>query len=209
MLIAFTENSTNLFENKYDSKRLDTPISLYSILEDQTELAIQGRSEFNTDQEVQLGFKTYVEEEQTYTISIRQMEGTEIENAEVYIEDRLLHIITNLSEENYTFTSNVVQQNDRFVLLFQEKILDIAENNIESIVVYPVPSTTKITIANPQNLELQTATIYDLFGRVVRVIDVSDVVSEKQIDISNLATANYLLIIEGEKGSITKRIIKE
>ena len=47
MLVAFTEGATDGFEGKYDSRRLDTPLSLYSLLDTDEELAIQGRTAFN------------------------------------------------------------------------------------------------------------------------------------------------------------------
>src|SRR5690606_9193160 len=56
MLINFSEAATNGYDPKYDAKRLATPISLYSIPDNGEELAIQGRSELDENEEIPLGF---------------------------------------------------------------------------------------------------------------------------------------------------------
>ena len=70
-------------------------ISLFSIIDSEEQLCIQGRTAFNEEQEVQLGFSTMVEEITTYSISIRQIEGEEISGATVYLHDKVLNIFTN------------------------------------------------------------------------------------------------------------------
>ncbi|RLA10766.1 MAG: hypothetical protein DRQ60_10795, partial [Gammaproteobacteria bacterium] len=65
-LISFTDGATDGYDAKYDANRLATPISIYSIVEEK-ELAIQGRSVFNENHIIPLGFRTMVEEVQIYT----------------------------------------------------------------------------------------------------------------------------------------------
>ncbi|MBV1922740.1 MAG: T9SS type A sorting domain-containing protein [Flavobacteriaceae bacterium] len=211
MLVAFTEGATDSFEGYYDALRFDSPISLFSILDSEEQLCIQGRTAFNEEQEVALGFSTMVEEMQNYTISIRQVEGDGISNAIVYLHDKLLNVYTNLSEENYVFTSNAEMYTERFVLKFKEPgILDVSSNSLETISVYPNPAVSEIYIANPQSVELTKAIIYDLLGREMMSIDLTTMGNNTNaIDISNLASANYMMVIEGSKGTITKQIIKE
>ncbi len=63
MLVSFSEASLDGFDAQYDAKRMATPVSLYSKLETGEELAIQGRSPFNANQAVALGFVSQVEED--------------------------------------------------------------------------------------------------------------------------------------------------
>ena len=211
ILVAFTERASDNFEGFYDTKRMATPVSMYSILEDKRQLGIQGRTSFNTDQEIQLGFSTQIAETQKYTISIRDLEGINISEASVYLQDKELNTITNLSEGDYSFTALDGSQNSRFVLLFKDNVLDTQEfeSSLSTIAVHPVPATNTINISNPQSLELKKATIYDLQGRVVIEVELSEIITEKTINISGLDSAMYLLVIETENDSITKRIIKK
>ena len=207
MLVAFTEGATDGFEGIFDSRRFDTPISLFSVLNTNEELAIQGRTAFNEDQEVQLGFATMVEEATNYSISISQIEGEDISTATVYLHDKVLNVMTNLSEANYEFTSNAVYHTDRFVLIFQEKVLGTAENSIENIVVYPNPVQNILNISSP----LATITnieIFDLSGRKIYGMPINYQTSY-QIDMKNLRSSIYFVKINTGKGTITKKIIKE
>jgi hypothetical protein len=81
--------------------------------------------------------------------------------------------------------------------------------NMKTIVLYPNPAEAVIHISNPQRIVLDKLSVYDMDGRLVRTINLNGIESEKNIDVSDLASAAYLVIIQGEKGSITKRLIKK
>ncbi len=205
-LIGFTEDATDGYESNYDAKRLATPVSIYSVLEEK-ELGIQGRSVFNENHIIPLGFRTQVEEVQIYTIAISSIEGALISEATVYLKDNVLNTTTNLNEENYTFTSNEGNYKERFELVFTEEVLSNQDFNDNLIGVYPNPSTGIINIASPQ-LVLTGIAIYDIAGREVRRIAIEDQ-NDYQIDISTLETSMYFVKIQTQNGSITKQIIKQ
>ena len=204
--IAFTSAATQGFDPMYDSNRLATPISIYSVLEEK-ELAIQGRPAFNTDQIIPLGFRTMVEEEQTYTISLGTIEGENITEATVYLEDHLLHTVTNLNESDYTFTSNEGNQKDRFVIVFSEEQLGNTEASLEAISMYPNPTANILNIVSPQ-ANITNVTLFDLQGRIISE-NKMDNQSRFQLDMSELANAVYMVRITSQYGSITKQIIKK
>ncbi|MEM0519413.1 M36 family metallopeptidase [Aequorivita flava] len=95
--------------------------------------------------------------------------------------------------------------------LIVESVLGVGDNNanIGSVQMYPNPAKNTVMIGNPQSLSLENLNIFDIRGRVVKTIDLRNMGSEKAIDISELAAATYIVIIEGENGRITKRLIKE
>jgi len=205
-LIAFTDAATDEYDVNYDTKRLATPISIYSVLGER-ELTLQGRSAFNTDQVIPLGFRTQVEEEQTYTISLGSREGDNINAATVYLEDRLLHIVTNLTETDYTFTSNESNQKDRFVIVFADRQLGTSDANLEAVSLYPNPTHNVLNIVSPLSTITNVA-IYDLRGRMVSTIKVENK-SSYQLDMYDLESAMYFVKVTTEAGIITKRVIRE
>ncbi len=205
-LIAFTEDATDGYESNYDSNRLATPVSIYSVLEDK-ELAIQGRSVFNENHIIPIGFRTQVDESQFYIISLGDIEGDNLSEATVYLKDNLLDITTNLSEENYTFTSNESNQKDRFVIVFTEEVLSNQDFNESSIVVYPNPTEDQLTIASPLS-QITEVSIYDVRGRVIQTIEVNNQ-NNYQINTQTLDSSMYFVKITTQNGSITKRIIKQ
>ena len=204
--IGFTELATDGYESNYDTKRLATSVSIYSVVDDH-ELALQGRSAFHTDQIVPIGFRTMVEEPQIYTISLSSLEGENLSEATVYLQDNLLNTTTNLSEGAYTFTSNVSNQKDRFVIVFTEEVLGSNDVFEESISVYPNPTENYINIVSPLS-EITDLTLYDLRGRVLQTIELGNQTS-CQLDMSNLETSMYFIKIHTQNGSITKQIIKQ
>jgi hypothetical protein len=74
---------------------------------------------------------------------------------------------------------------------------------------YPNPANDRVILSNPQNIQLKNVQVYDLIGRLVQKIDLSETLTETVIDVSSLQSATYMFVISTEKASITKQIIKE
>ena len=91
------------------------------------------------------------------------------------------------------------------------KPLGIGENSfdIASLTMYPNPATGFVLLSNPQNIPLKDVSIYDVTGRLIKTLDASQITSEMTIDISELASAAYMVLINTEAGQVTKQLIKE
>jgi len=207
MLVAFTEGATDGFEGLYDSRRFDSSISLYSVLDTDEQLCIQGRTAFNEEQIVDLGFSTMVKELQTYTISIHQIEGVDISNATVYLEDHLLNISTNLSDGNYTFTSEEGQQLNRFKLVFQERVLSNNDVALENISMLPNPTTGMLVVNSPM-AGVQQIEVIDVQGRIISSKQY-DSANQYLVDLSNLESAMYFVKLYTSEGTLIKRVIRK
>jgi hypothetical protein len=92
-----------------------------------------------------------------------------------------------------------------------ESVLGIDDNdiNFSSIIMYPNPARDIVNLNNPQSLALDQAQIFDLTGRLVQSVDLRNMGTDIAIDISHLASATYMVLINGENGHITKQLIKE
>jgi hypothetical protein len=78
-----------------------------------------------------------------------------------------------------------------------------------AIALYPSPAKEQVTLSNSSSIKLETATIYDLKGKLVSQINLQDMQSERVIDISAYATGVYMVHITGEQSSVVKRLIKK
>ena len=78
-----------------------------------------------------------------------------------------------------------------------------------SVLLYPNPAKGNVTIGNPENLELESANVYDLMGRLVKSFNLNGMETSKTLDVDNLAAATYIVIIKGKDGKTTKRLLKE
>ncbi len=81
---------------------------------------------------------------------------------------------------------------------------ELSEN---SIVLYPNPVNDVLQIKNTSNQELIDATIYDVTGKIVQTIKITnDMVS---VSMTSFASGVYFVRINSEKSAVTKRFIKQ
>ena len=78
--------------------------------------------------------------------------------------------------------------------------------NVETkkLMLYPNPVSNQLYISS-EDQKVENVTIYNLSGNVVR--NISDKV--ESVDVSNLATGNYLVKVTTDQGSVSKKIIKK
>ena len=115
-----------------------------------------------------------------------------------------IHIITLTAEDAYGNTGTCTFE------LTVESILGVGgTDNLGSVQLYPVPANNQVTLGNPSQVNLKEAILYDLTGRVIRTINLKGMGAQKTIDVTNLASATYLVRISSENGTITKQLIKE
>ncbi len=75
---------------------------------------------------------------------------------------------------------------------------------------YPNPTNSVLNIKKLQNINLNEAVIFDVTGRLVRSIDLTQTISEKAISLNNISKGIYFIeITDNQGGSIAKRFIKE
>lgn len=207
-LIAFNPVATEDMDSGYDSNRLATAISLYSHLKDGNgQLGIQTLDAFTSNKIIPIGFSTLVKEESYYNVSISNLEGDQISEVTVYLTDNYLNITTNLSEGDYYFSSEEGDFKGRFTLSFEEPIiLSSNDNALQKISIVPNPTHGLLNIQSPTSI--QQVQVYDMQGRIV--VDLAGNGLEfLEVNIEDMASAMYFLKVYTEKGSVTKRIIKE
>ena len=74
---------------------------------------------------------------------------------------------------------------------------------------YPNPAQDRVTVSNSSNIQLETAVIYDLTGKMINQIDLSTMQGEQMIDISDLASGVYVVQLTSDTSSAIKRLVKE
>jgi hypothetical protein len=96
-------------------------------------------------------------------------------------------------------------------MLTVESVLGIndIEVSLETIFMYPNPAQDYVMLSNPQALDLDSAAIFDIKGRLIQTIDLTNMGIEKVIDVSNLNAAVYTVVIRSGQGIISKQLLKE
>ena len=77
------------------------------------------------------------------------------------------------------------------------------------VAIFPNPADNFFNIVNPERLQLNEVLIYDLAGRLINKIELTDAEESEKINISKLDKAVYLIHIKGEEGELIKKLIKE
>ncbi len=90
--------------------------------------------------------------------------------------------------------------------LFGADCFQLSTNDyaLSQISIYPNPSAGIITINTPTGTEIESTTLYDLLGKVI-----SNNSNNNQINLTNLPSGVYILNITTDKGSISKKVIRE
>ncbi|MEO6348416.1 MAG: M4 family metallopeptidase [Aquaticitalea sp.] len=89
--------------------------------------------------------------------------------------------------------------------------LSIADTNElkNSIKVFPNPSNGIYTLKNSGNFDLLNADIFDINGRKIKTINLVDMYSEKEIDITNEASGIYFMSITSKDAKTVIKLIKK
>ena len=207
-LIAFVEDATEAVEPHFDAKRLATPVSLYSNLATGEELGINGLPLWEESAEVMLGFSTMIEAEAVFRISIADMEYNLMpESVDVYLIDHELNTQTKLTETDYIFRAGAGTYTNRFSLVFEERVLNVDDNTITEVGLYPNPATDIVNLTVPNGAIIEEVTVFDIRGRAV--VKHQFTAGDYSFNVSSLETAVYLLQIKTDQGVFNARLIKD
>lgn len=199
-LLGYISDATNdadrLFDAKADEKM---SFNFYSLLNEEPQ-TIQGRQlPFDSNDTVDFGYKT--DENGLHTIAIFATDGL-FEKNNIYLEDKELHIIHNLSKAPYTFQGNSGTNNTRFRVRFNKgPKTEIANTNETRIY-----ATNSINI-NSSSKKINSVSIYDMLGKTLFE---NDYVSQNDYVINEVKKSNSILIVKIilEDGEIVTEKIK-
>jgi hypothetical protein len=104
--------------------------------------------------------------------------------------------------------SQVVMLDDLLINAQADTDLSIKENAVSSkFSVYPNPANNVINITNADNMLVNGVTVTDLNGRTVKNVSFEGVASA-QVNVSDLASGMYILNVTSDKGTATKKFVK-
>ncbi|PZW41439.1 putative secreted protein (Por secretion system target) [Mesonia algae] len=116
------------------------------------------------------------------------------------------HNITFITEDQYGNTSVCITTLNIEIDL---KVSNI-DSSLKSISLYPNPADNFVRIENPQHIQLEEMTVYNLNGKKVMTLNLESYVDNNVINVSKLQAAQYFIIIKSiNNGVIVKQLIKE
>ena len=204
-LVGYFEFATQGYDRGYDGKMINpnTPVNLYSLL-DNYKLSIQGRAlPFDVNDIVPLGYST----SQTGTLTIKKGEVDGLfEHQDVYLEDKALNIIHDLSTSDYTFVSDAGIFNERFNLRYTNTILGVSDADFtdNAVIVYKKENSIYVETTN---IAMESVKIFDTRGRLIKVNNnINDTTTSfKDIHIAQQVLLIHITDVNGTV--VTKKIV--
>jgi spore germination protein YaaH len=191
MLIGYIEGATNSNDKIFDGQTFDgnSYVDFYSINET-SDLTIQGRAlPFSDADVVPLGYRSTIAGE--FTIAIDQADGA-LATQRIYLEDKQLGTMNELTAKNYTFTTKAGTFKNRFVLRYSNKTLGTGDFETEDDAVWVVAQNKTVTV-NSTTENIDRVFIYDVSGKQLYN---KDGVSNLQLILQNQPFAQQVLLVK-------------
>ncbi|MGO4819905.1 MULTISPECIES: T9SS sorting signal type C domain-containing protein [unclassified Flavobacterium] len=204
-LIGYITGATNEYDSAYDGKSFNANafVNFYS-LQENLKLAIQGKAlPFDENDIVPLGYKTTIAGE--FKIAIEQTDGL-LSNKKIFLEDKLMGKIQDLSEGAYLFTTEIGTFDDRFILSYTNKTLGTDDYEVVENGVVITSKHKEIKITSSENA-IAKIFVYDLSGRQIYL---NSKIDKREFIINNLNSSDQVLIIKvilDNKKVMTQKII--
>lgn len=187
ILVTYMQDATNGFDHQIDAKlnRMFNGSTLFSIIEGNEEkYVIQGRAPFTTEDTVQLGFEAKANV--PYTIKLSNTEN--FDDQAIYLRDKDLNQVVDLTKDHYTFDALPGIYNNRFEVIYQNKTLSTTDLSKQDVTLY----NTNNTLVLKSEKEITFVEVYDITGRKV----LSKKSSNNQLVLSELKKNNQVLLIK-------------
>ncbi|MBL0013997.1 MAG: choice-of-anchor D domain-containing protein [Flavobacterium sp.] len=191
-MIGYVDGATTAKDRLYDALlKASGNQDFYSIIDNEA-MNIQGRpTPFDRRDKVSLGLK--LTSANTYKIAISSVDGLFLNsNRAIYLEDKVLHIIHNLKQDPYTFTSIAGKFDDRFVLRYTNSGYNSRELD-DSLNMTAVAVNHDEILVESTTENINKIFIYDLLGREIYQ---SDEINSTDYVISNLHRTQETLLVK-------------
>lgn len=200
-LLTYTQGATNEFDTNLDAGTFDGNdyIDFYSIIAD-NHLVIQSRAlPFSNQDIVPLGFKTAVAG--SYEISIDHFDGL-FQNQVVYLRDNLLNTIHDLTQNSYSFTTDLGIFNDRFELIYSNISLSNSSLNFNNdIILFNKNQMLHIlssleTIHSVQLFDIRGRKLYEIVKTASKHIEIKELKPSQQVLLVYITDEKNRLIVK-------------
>lgn len=202
ILVAHINGATDNYDADYDAELLAIgDDSFYSKL-NAMKLQIHARQPLvNNEDVIALGTKHAADG--VYKIALGNKEGVFSSTQNVYLKDKLLNKIVNLSEGAYSYQAVQGTDETRFEIVYKDAaVLGSDPVKISDFMVYRDGNSYVVNSTK----KLGAVEVYDTAGRLVKSLKTND--SKLRIDVSGLSNGVYILKAENSGDAKTKKILK-
>ncbi|GGG67192.1 T9SS type A sorting domain-containing protein [Epilithonimonas arachidiradicis] len=204
ILLSYLPGATDGYERLYDADLLVVGSDAFYSINGSSKLAIQGRRyPLQQNDVVTLGTKYY--ETGDYTITLGEKEGVFNGEQTVYLKDKKLNQIINLTEEgSYRFAASKGLDETRFEIIYQDlSSFGVANRTLGSVNV--IKDEAELIVIDTKD-NITAVDVFDASGKLITSLSGQ---KSKEVKLSTVGFVKgvYILKITSEKGITTKKVI--
>jgi len=210
--IFYIDATTTGFDNGYDSSIFEGSSQNFAVYTQTVE----------NSQERNLGIQslpTSGTENLAIPVGVNAANGTTLtfstttlnlpQNMLVYLEDTELGTLTQLNEENTSYST--ILDNDlngigRFYLRVTSQVLNTTENNIDLVSIYTVANSNEITIVGLLNGETKVS-LFNINGQELLITSIQSTDRVHTISLPKISAGVYIAQVKNQDGVVSKKII--
>ena len=201
ILLGYVNGSSNGFDGDYDAEILSIGDDSVYTLSNNKKLQVEGRQyPLSLKDRVPLGTK--YSESGIYKIKIISADGIFSSLQNIYLIDKLLNKIVNLSEEDYNFQAIAGTNETRFELVYKSDFLETNNLTKNNLIIYKDENDFVIRA----NENINKVQMFDFSGKLIKEINGNS--KEIRINHINLVNGGYLLKIYKKEEILTKKVLK-
>lgn len=204
LLVTVDENASTGYDWGYDSKYIDTQADDMYWLIDNQKYTIQGVNAFTKQSSIQLGIHTKTDGYNS--IQIDEIKNTPAD-FDLYLHDKALDLYHDLSQGKYEAYLEAGEYLNRFELTFEKAhTLDIVENSMDQIEVYYSNEKANIVINNPKSKQIENIEMLNILGQTLFKYHTNTTQNHLEYNTQQITPGNYILKIDSEYGSVSKKV---
>jgi hypothetical protein len=203
-VVSYKEYATNGVD-RYDGKNIGAATMSLASTIDGVEFGIQGKASFVDTDVVPLSFK--VATAGNYTIAIDHTLGLFNGSQAIYLKDKMLQTIHNLTAGAYVFTTDSGTFTDRFEVVYRESALGVDNPNFTANQVVIYKDESNQIVVNTGTIIMNTIRVFDVRGRLLTTknsINASQ--TSLQVDVATQVLLVQVTSVDGE--TVTKKVIR-
>ncbi|WP_452219221.1 LamG-like jellyroll fold domain-containing protein [Lacinutrix undariae] len=207
LLLTIDDNATEDIDWGYDGKlNEDQMDDMFWMIENQKYI-IQGSNIANDDTTFPIGFNMLSEGMNILTID--ELENVP-ENTTVYVHNLETNIYHNLSENDFEFYLPEGEYLSTYEITFRDQTnnaLSIEDNSLNALQVFYANTSEHLVLINPNTENIKSMLLYNMIGQHIQTFNTVEIANHSEYTIKNLSTGTYIIKLETDKGSLSKKIL--
>ncbi len=209
LMLGFTPDNaaTDAFDYGYDALNSDDYPNDAAFMIDNDKYVIQGVGAFDITKQYPLGI--FLSNTGTIEISLIEQENFDT-LVDVFIYDAVLGTYTPINDISFQTQLEAGNYTNRYYVTFQEdETLDVIDNDLKDIKVAFLHATKEIYVKTPYNIQAKQVYLINIIGQTVKSWNATNTTlsNEFKIPVRDVSEGNYILQIETNTGSFSKKII--